>query len=72
MQQYVSCLKAEDCTAELRSRKMKQVNPKFILRNHLAETAIRKASDNADFDEIDRLMTLLQNPFGEQPGGESG
>jgi len=71
MQQYVSRLKAEDCTAELRSRKMKQVNPKFILRNHLAETAIRKASDNADFDEIDRLMTLLQNPFDEQPGCES-
>ena len=45
-------------------------NPKFVLRNHLAEIAIRKAK-SGDFSEIDTLMTLLQSPFDEHPGYEA-
>ena len=44
---------------------MKQVNPKYILRNYMVETAIRKASDDQDYSEIDVLLNLLQNPFEE-------
>ena len=52
--------------AERRER-MNLVNPKYILRNYLAQTAIEKAQQK-DFSEIDRLLTLLQNPYSDQAG----
>jgi uncharacterized protein YdiU (UPF0061 family) len=61
-----------------RAARMNRVNPKYVLRNHLAETAIRKArgegdeeAASRDFSEVDRLLTLLQRPFDEQPEFES-
>lgn len=52
--------------AERRER-MNRVNPRYVLRNYLAQTAIEKAQQK-DFSEIDRLLTLLQHPFSDQPG----
>ncbi len=49
---------------------MLRTNPKFVLRNHLAEIAIRKAG-NGDFSEIAILQDLLHSPFDEHPGFES-
>ena len=49
---------------------MKKVNPKYILRNYMAEIAIRKAEQEKDFSGIDRLFKLLQSPFDEQPEHE--
>ena len=45
-------------------------NPKFVLRNHLVEEAIR-AAKLKDFSQVDTLLTLLQAPFDEHPGHES-
>ena len=45
---------------------MERVNAKCMLRNYLAQTAIEKAQQK-DFSEIDRLLTLLQNPYSDQP-----
>ena len=50
-----------------RAEQMNRANPKYILRNHLAEIAIRKARDEMDFTEIERLRGLLARPFDEQP-----
>ncbi|HUX23762.1 MAG TPA: protein adenylyltransferase SelO family protein, partial [Burkholderiales bacterium] len=50
-----------------RKARMDRVNPKYVLRNYLAETAIRKAADQRDFSEIERLMRLLARPYDEQP-----
>lgn len=50
-----------------RGAAMRAVNPKYILRNHLAETAIRRATDTRDYSEIARLHALLSRPFDEQP-----
>jgi uncharacterized protein YdiU (UPF0061 family) len=47
--------------------RMNRVNPKYVLRNYLAQTAIEKAQQK-DFTEIDRLLTLLQNPYSDQSG----
>jgi uncharacterized protein YdiU (UPF0061 family) len=49
---------------------MARTNPKFVLRNHLAEVAIRQAQQG-DFSEIQTLLTLLQSPFDEHPGFEA-
>ena len=43
---------------------MNRVNPKFVLRNHLAEVAIRGAQ-GGDFSETERLLRLLAQPFDE-------
>ena len=53
-----------------RQAAMKQVNPKYILRNHMAQTAIEKAESDKDYDEIDRLINLLHRPFDEHPDME--
>ncbi len=49
---------------------MNQANPKFILRNYLAEEAIREAEDNKNYDKISILFTLLSQPFDEHIGFE--
>jgi hypothetical protein len=52
--------------AERKSR-MSRVNPKYVLRNYLAQIAIEKATVQRDYSEIDRLLGLLRRPFDEQP-----
>jgi uncharacterized protein YdiU (UPF0061 family) len=42
------------------------VNPKFTLRNHIAQMVI-EAAQNGNYSEIDALLEVLQNPFDEQP-----
>lgn len=49
-----------------RIKSMNAVNPKYILRNHLAQQAITRAQ-KGDYTEVQRLHTLLQHPFDEQP-----
>ena len=53
------------CDAERRLA-MHLVNPKYVLRNHLAQVAIDKAQ-RKDFSEIATLLTILTHPFDEQP-----
>ena len=68
---YVSRLAAEAGDDAARRVRMDRVNPKYVLRNHLAQTAIDKAARHKDFSEIDKLLALLQSPFDEQPGFEA-
>ena len=49
-----------------RQTAMRAANPKYILRNWLAEKAIRQAK-NQDFSEVQRLLTCLRRPYDEQP-----
>ena len=50
---------------------MNIVNPKYILRNYLAEVAIRKAEDDKDYSEIETLFDLLSQPFDTHSGLDS-
>jgi len=59
----------QSCDAD-RRKLMDAVNPKYILRSYMAEAAIRKAEDDGDYSEIDRLLNLLYAPFSEQPESE--
>lgn len=49
---------------------MKSVNPKYILRNYLAQVAIDKA-ESGDYSEVNNLLSLLRKPFDEQAERES-
>lgn len=50
-----------------RQEKMRLNNPKYVLRNYMAQIAIDKAEREKDYSEIDRLMRLLQTPYDEHP-----
>ena len=45
---------------------MRKTNPKYVLRNHLGEQAIRLAQAK-DFSGVGQLLNLLENPFDEHP-----
>ena len=49
---------------------MQAVNPKYILRNYLAQNAIDLAQKN-DFSEVNKLRQILARPFDEQPQHEA-
>jgi serine/tyrosine/threonine adenylyltransferase len=63
---YDARLRAEHSVDAERQRRMHAVNPKFILRNHLAELAIRQA-EAGDYAEVQRLHRVLTRPFDDQP-----
>ncbi|XP_077987251.1 protein adenylyltransferase SelO, mitochondrial-like [Glandiceps talaboti] len=43
---------------------MNSNNPKYILRNYIAQNAI-EAAENGDFSEVRRVLTLLETPYSE-------
>ena len=67
---YAERLGRERSVDAERAPRMNRVNPKFVLRNHLAEVAIRRAREG-DFAEVDTLRRLLARPFDAQPGFEA-
>lgn len=67
--EYRARLQAEQSDDSARATAMNAVNPKYVLRNHLAETAIRAAREK-DFSEVNRLLDVLSHPFDEQPEAE--
>ncbi|MCC2955558.1 YdiU family protein [Massilia sp. IC2-477] len=68
--QYRARLKAEDSRDELRRAAMHRTNPKYVLRNYLAQSAIEQAQ-NGDFGGVHKLLAILERPFDEQPENES-
>jgi uncharacterized protein YdiU (UPF0061 family) len=52
------------------SQRMLGVNPKYVLRNHLGELAIR-AAKLKDFSQVANLLAVLQEPFDEHPQYEA-
>ena len=67
---YARRLQQEEIPAATRAMLMRQVNPKYTLRNYLAEQAIRQA-EQGDFSLIDRLSRLLHQPHDEHPADEA-
>ncbi|XP_071284883.1 protein adenylyltransferase SelO-like isoform X2 [Agelaius tricolor] len=57
-----------DSDAKRRTR-MATVNPRYILRNWMAESAVQKANLN-DFSEVQLLEQVLQQPFQRQEAAE--
>ncbi|XP_060920536.1 protein adenylyltransferase SelO, mitochondrial-like [Labrus mixtus] len=52
-----------------RRNRMKNVNPRYVLRNWMAESAIRKAEMD-DFSEVELLHHILSSPFVTQETAE--
>lgn len=54
---------------EERIQRMNQANPKYVLRNYLAQQAIDAATDG-DLAVLHRLQRVLREPYAEQPDEE--
>ena len=66
---YLIRLKKETATDLERMEKMNDVNPKYVLRNYMAQLAI-EAAENEDYSLIDELFQLLKSPYSEQTENE--
>jgi len=64
---YRERLRAERSDDAWRRKAMQAVNPGYVVRNYLVQQAIEQA-EQGDYGEIDRLLTLLSQPFSDQPG----
>jgi uncharacterized protein YdiU (UPF0061 family) len=65
--QYGARLQREDSADASRRGRMNAVNPKYVLRNYLAQLAIDKA-DEGDGSLVYELLACLRHPYDEQPG----
>ncbi|XP_040104378.1 protein adenylyltransferase SelO-like isoform X2 [Oryx dammah] len=68
--QYLSRLKSNisDSDSERRKR-MTAVNPRYVLKNWMAESAVQKAERN-DFSEVHLLQQVLRHPFQKHSAAE--
>lgn len=63
---YENRLTIERVSFDERKEKMDATNPKYVLRNYMAQLAI-DAANNGDYKLIDELFQLLKNPYKDQP-----
>ena len=64
--QYKAALSIFDMPISEVKTNMLKSNPKYVLRNHLMQTAISKAQ-NDDFSAVHDLLLVIANPFAEHP-----
>lgn len=69
MKSYLKRAGRDNTPHDNRRRRMNAVNPKFVLRNYMAQLAIDKA-EQGDFSLINDLLELLRRPYDEQPEKE--
>ena len=63
---YAKRLEDETTSADERQQQMNKVNPKYVLRNYMAQLAIDKA-DKGDTSLLEEMYLLLKEPYLEQP-----
>ncbi len=66
---YNQRLQTETANDSQRFEAMKRVNPKYVLRNYMAQLAIDNAN-KGNYGLIDELFQLLKNPYNDQPENE--
>ena len=63
---YAKRLEDETTSADERLQQMNKTNPKYVLRNYMAQLAIDKA-DKGDTSLLEEMYLLLKEPYSEQP-----
>ncbi|MGZ8160952.1 MAG: protein adenylyltransferase SelO [Methylobacter sp.] len=69
LRSYIKRVQNSGVDDAVRRKTMNAVNPKYVLRNYLAQLAIDKA-EQGDFSMVNELLELLRHPYDEQPGKE--
>lgn len=70
LQRYANRLQRDAMPAAERVTRMQAANPRFVLRNYLAQQAIDQASQG-DFDGVRELLEVMRHPYDEQPGRQA-
>lgn len=66
LQNYLNRLQKQTISDEERANKMNTCNPKYVLRNYMAQLAI-DAAEKGDYSIVEELFNVLQKPYEEQP-----
>ena len=69
LRSYIKRIQHDGTPDDRRRQRMNTVNPKYVLRNYLAQLAIDKA-EVGDFAMVNDLLELLRHPYDEQLGKE--
>ena len=69
LDRYIARAGRDNPDRQARRRAMNAVNPKYVLRNYLAQLAIDKAG-NGDYSMVHQLLEVLRHPYDEQPQEE--
>ncbi|MFA9438302.1 YdiU family protein [Uliginosibacterium sp. sgz301328] len=69
LDQYAAWVRAQAEEPAARVTRMHAANPKYVLRNWMAQQAI-DAATAGDASQIERLLTVLQRAYDEQPDNE--
>ncbi len=69
LETYAEILIAENREKPERISQMNRVNPKYVLRNYMAQLAI-DAADKGDYRVVNELFNLLLKPYNDQPESE--
>jgi uncharacterized protein YdiU (UPF0061 family) len=64
-EKYINRLNVEDSSDENRKIDMNSVNPKYVLRNYMAQLAI-DAANNEDYSLLKEIHMVLKKPYEEQ------
>ena len=66
LRDYIQRCRRDGDNNNERIRRMNAVNPKYVLRNYMAQLAIDQA-EQGDYTLVNELLELLRKPYDEQP-----
>lgn len=69
IRRYQQRIRQDSVSQEQRQAGMNSVNPKYVLRNYMAQLAIDK-SEQGDHSLVNELLEVLRHPYDEQPDRE--